>query len=149
MRRWLAGAVSAVRKLTYSKPRPRIVRKPKGVTAKYRAKRARKEAPVKKSVRAECVERDGHCIALRGMAGDYLDDWAEPCNGPSEWCHMHSRRRSQTRNQAPEIRHDTAHSFMGCARHHAQYDGRQTPRLFVTSLTSKGANGPLKIRQGR
>lgn len=35
------------------------------------------------------------------------------------------------------------------SNHHAQYDGRQRPRLFITALTAKGANGPLKFRRGK
>jgi len=129
--------------LTYVTPgRPR---KPKGITARYRAKRRRAEGPVKKAVRAECVVRDGYCRAAH--------DWelwkSSPCEGPSEWAHMHSRRRSQTRNQAPGVRHDTKHSFMACQKHHSEYDGRQSPRLFVTALTDKGADGPLKFRRGK
>jgi hypothetical protein len=138
-----------VRELTYVKPgRPR---KPKGPTARYRAKRRRAEGPVKKAVRAECVERDGWCVIKRsGFPTDvFAPDVDVTCAGQSEWAHMHSRRRSQTRNQAPGVRHDTKHSFMACKRHHDQYDGRQSPRLFVTALTDKGADGPLKFRRGK
>lgn len=150
-----------MRELSYSKPKPRRAKKKPGVTAKYRAKRRRAEDPVKTRVRAACVERDGYCrvetagygnlFADEPVDGDVLRDLREAhrCEGPSEWAHMHERRRSQTRNQAPEIRHDTAHSFMACQRHHDQYDGRRKPRLFVTALTSKGANGPLKMRIGK
>lgn len=139
--------------LTYTTPRPRTVRKPKGVTAKARAKRKRAESPVAKAVRAKCVDRDGRCVLWRGLmncVGDVIAwDVDLDCVGPSQWAHMHSRRRSQTRNQAPEIRHDTQHSFMACQRHHDQYDGRPKPRLFVTALTAKGADGPLKFRVGK
>lgn len=139
--------------LIYETPRRR---QQPGVTAKARAKRKRADGSVAKAVRAACVERDGYCRVCDWE--DNPDDWhsddLEPgdefaCQNPSEWCHMHARRRSQTRNQAPEKRHDTAHSFMACRTHHDQYDGRQTPRLFVTALTSKGADGPLKFRMGR
>lgn len=152
-----------MRKLTYSKPLPRKVRKPKGVTAKYRAKRKRKDDAVAGVVRADVDERDGYCRIGMSRSGDqammspgdaiviglYQDAWGGKCAGSSEWCHMHVKRRSQTRNQAPEVRHTTAHSFKGCQFHHDCYDGRQSPRLFVTALTSKGADGPLKFRQAR
>ena len=141
------------RELTYSQLKPRRARKKPGVTAKARAKRRRAEDPVKKRVRGECVERDGYCVVwgqrpfrdVGGAAVYFVSD----CFGPSEWAHMHSKRRAQTRNQAPEVRRDTAHSFMACQRHHDQYDGRQRPRLFVTALSSKGADGPLKFRLGK
>ncbi len=123
-------------------------KKPAGPTARSRAKRRRAEAPVAKRVRAECVERDGYCLLQRVVPRDVIAPNLFPidCNGPSEWCHMHDRRRSKTRNMAPEIRHDSAYTFMGCQRHHDQYDGRQGPRLFITALTRAGANGPVKIR---
>ena len=129
--------------LTYERYQSR--RKKPGVAARYRAKRRRAEGPVKKAVRAKCVVRDGYCRAAH--------DWelwkSSPCEGPSEWAHMHSRRRSQTRNQAPEVRHDTRHSFMACKRHHDQYDGRAKPRLYITALTRRGADGPLKFRRAK
>ena len=124
-------------------------RKP-GLTAKARAKRRRAEDPVKRAVRADCVERDGYCVLQRIVPRDVIaaDLFPIDCNGPSQWTHMHARRRSQTRNQAPEVRHDTRYSFMACERHHDQYDGRHYRyRLFVTALTRAGADGPLKIRR--
>jgi hypothetical protein len=129
-------------------------KKKPGPTARYRAKRRRAEGPVAKSVREKCVDRDSYCRIGSPYActDDVFDPniyWASGCSGSSEWCHMHSRRRSQTRNQAPEVRHDTKHSFMACQKHHDQYDGRQSPRLFVTTLTAKGADGPLKFRRGQ
>lgn len=146
-----------MRELSYSTPPPRKPRKPKGVTAKYRAKRRRAENPVKTKVRAECVMRDGPCrFGMPSMETILLDrrvgamDFSRPgCQGESQWTHMHSRRRSQTRNQAPEVRHDTKHSFMACQKHHDQYDGRRKPRLFVTAVTANGADGPLKFRIGK
>ena len=116
-----------IRKLTYSKPLPRRVRKKPGPTAKARAKRARAEAPIKKTVRAACVERDGYCVIwgqrpYRDIGGATIFMSGYECDGPPQWTHMHSRRRSQPRNQAPEMRHDTAHSFMACQKHHDQYD---------------------------
>lgn len=116
----------------------------------------RAEAKVKKDVRAQCVERDGQCRVFRTIAGQH-GGWAilgalvqihmkDMCDGPSEWAHMHSRRRSQTRGQAPERRHDTAHSLMLCRFHHQAYDAH---RLHITALTRKGADGPLKFRRAK
>ena len=118
-----------------------------------KARKDRQEAKVAKDVRAECVLRDGYC-AMQRIAHLVVGSCGESavgvgCDGPSEWAHMHDRRRSKTRGQAPEIRHDPKYSLMLCQSHHAQYDGRQIPRLFITKLTHKGANGPLKFRLAR
>lgn len=107
-------------------------------------------------MRAACVERDGHCRVFLAIAAHY-EGWAilaalhqiedgDKCHSRSEWAHMHSRRRSQTRNQAPEIRHDAAHSLMLCRFHHQEYDAH---RLIITALSPKGANGPLKFRRAK
>ncbi len=116
----------------------------------------RAEAKQIKTVRATCVERDGKCRVFKTLTGEH-GGWAilgalvqlemeYLCDGPSEWAHMHSRRRSQTRNQSPEQRHDTAHSLMLCRFHHAEYDAH---RLHITALTRKGADGPLKFRRAK
>lgn len=117
-------------------------------TTKGRKDRA--EDKQKHLVRMLCVARDGDCRMIphssltdvfsyelafeRAVGGD--------CRGESEWAHMHSRRRSQTRGQAPEIRHDSAHSLMLCTKHHQDYDAH---KLRITSLTRNGADGPLKF----
>jgi len=106
---------------------------PKGKTRKQlKAAKDRAEMKVIKRVRAQCVVRDGLC-RLMGCG---------PCSGVSEWCHMHSKRRSQTRNQAPEKRHTTAESFMACTSHHAAYDAHQ---ILVEPLTEKGADGAMSV----
>lgn len=112
----------------------------------------RAEAKVKKAVRAACVERDGACRIATPLGHDVLQTYPvllTMCDGPSQWAHMHTHRRSQTRGQDPEQRHTTAASLMLCQRHHDQYDGRQRPRLLITRLSHKGANGPLKFRRGK
>lgn len=128
----------------------------KRTTAKGRKDRA--EDKQKHIVRMLCVGRDGDCRIVSAKdggkdrwmikAGDamsigpHVDVWGQECRGESEWAHMHSRRRSQTRGQAPEIRHDSAHSLMLCTKHHQDYDAH---KLRITSLTRKGADGPLKF----
>jgi hypothetical protein len=116
-----------------------------------KAKAGRAEAKVKKAVRLVCMLRDGDCriCMWENNPEDWqADDLQQPADiwEPIEWAHMHSRRRSQTRNQAPEIRHDSAHSLMLCRFHHTEYDAH---RLIVTALTRKGADGPLKFRMAK
>ena len=115
-----------------------------------KGRKLRAESAVKQSVRAQCVERDGDCRILKSAPTIAIafEIFGE-CRGESEWAHMHAKRRSQTRGQAPEVRHTTAHSFMACTRHHDMYDGRQSPRLFITALTRKGADGDLEVRLGK
>lgn len=110
-----------------------------------KARKTRAEQTVARNVRAACVKRDGHC---RIMFDEYHTVWvlAMDCRGPSEWAHMHARRRSKTRGMAPEVRHDTTHSLMLCKYHHELYDAKQ---LFITALTRKGADGQLKYRVNR
>ena len=129
----------------------------KGKTRKQiKAKRARAEDRVERAVRKACVIRDGLCRVCdwENNPDDYhddnLDDWSD--EWPfyvSEWAHTHTKRRSQTRNQAPEIRHTTQDSLMLCKQHHDQYDGRQRPRLLMAKLTRRGCDGPLKFTRGR
>lgn len=120
-----------MRELTYSQPRPKRVRKPKGPTAKYRAKRKRAEAPVIRSVRAQCVERDGHCIfAPLGPA----------CSYRSEWMHLGGKKRARTRGMKPEQRHTVEGTAMGCSFHHDEYDAG----AIELAMTERGANGPMR-----
>lgn len=112
-------------------------------TTKGRKDRA--EDKQKHMVRMLCALRDGGCR----MAGPtiFSDVYSYEtafvdCRGESEWAHMHSRRRAKTRNMAPEIRHDSAHSLMLCTKHHQDYDAH---KLRITALTRKGADGPLKF----
>jgi hypothetical protein len=112
-------------------------RKPKGPTARARARKRAKEAPVVKSVRAQCVERDVYC-RLSGMGR---------CEGPSEWCHLGEKKRFKTAGQAPQVRHTTAGSFMGCKRHHGLYDSGV---LLVEPFDAElGADGHLRILDTR
>ena len=107
---------------------------PKGKTRKQlKAKRDRIAKVIEKIVRAKCVDRDGFC-RLMGCG---------PCQGVSEWCHMHVKRRSKTRNLPPEVRHTTMESFMACTSHHAAYDAH---RITLEPLTDRGANGPMSVK---
>ena len=114
-----------------------------------KGRKTRAEARIIKAVRAQCVERDGSCVVLSYLLSVtpgllLVDTDLGGCNGPSEWAHMHEKRRSKTRGQAPEVRHTTASSFMACQRHHLDYDQK---RLIITALTRKGADGRLKFRR--
>jgi hypothetical protein len=129
-----------------------LPKNPTGTRKQQQARAARAEAKVKKAVRAACVKRDGMC-RIASIEGPALyDTMHEPfyneCGGVSQWAHMHARRRSQTRGEAPEKRHTTAASLMLCLAHHDQYDGRARPRLLITRTSRKGADGPLRFRRG-
>jgi hypothetical protein len=108
--------------------------------AKSKARAKRHEAAIIQQVRAQCVERDGHCRI--GSATTHLG----ACTVWSQWCHMEDKRRSKTLGQEPEVRHTTQGSFMGCAKHHGMYDSHE---LQITAIDSaKGADGVLRITRG-
>lgn len=137
-------------------PRPMIdynaLALPKGPTRqRMKGRKARAEQKRKKAVRAACEERDSLCRLGEWEDNPYdwhadeITDNDEGCDGPSEWAHMHVKRRSKTRGLSPEERHSTVYTLMLCRRHHAQYDGRDTPRLLIQCLTDAGADGPMKF----
>lgn len=99
---------------------------------KGRAKRT--EAAIKKAIRAEVAERDQSC-RFEGMA-------PADCYGPLQWCHLRPRTRGQTRGMAPEYRHTTAYTAMGCALHHGGYDHHKFDVVF---LTDRMADGPIEV----
>lgn len=120
---------------------------PKGLPRRIeKGRQDRKAAKVVKSVREQCVERDGDCRLGENTLNDVHAFEGSLCAGPSQWCHMHVKRRSQTRGQAPEVRHTTADSFMGCKRHHDEYDAH---KLRITALTRNGADGRLKFSRAK
>jgi len=89
-----------------------------------KGRKDRKEAAIKKAVRAACVERDGYClvfsrlpVSIRVLLG--------PCSGVSEWAHVGDKRRCFTRGMPPEQRHTTAGSCILCEGHHKAYDAHQ------------------------
>jgi hypothetical protein len=96
---------------------------------RVKGRKQRAERAVKQSVRAACVERDGGCRAAT---------WT--CSGPLEWAHL--VRRSLTRGESPERRHNTATSLMLCRFHHQQ---EEAGRLKVFALTDEGCDGPLRF----
>ena len=96
------------------------------------ARKQRHEAAVKKSVRAQCVERDGYCRVSDSQ-----------CGGLSEWAHLGAKKRARTRGMAPELRHTTGGSLMLCTVHHLWYDRGQ---MQIVPLTLKGADGLLHFR---
>ncbi len=97
------------------------------------------EKAVIKTVRAACVLRDGYCRAQK-----FADtSWSAPlvvgpCSGPSEWAHLLTR--AQTRNMAPEVRHQTAWSMMLCRQHHHDLDAH---KINVECLGDRGADGEV------
>ncbi len=115
-------------------------------------KQDRVEVKVRKSVRAECVERDGYCrllgAALRGDVVKELELLNHVCQpgDPSEWAHWGEKKRARTRKQAPEVRHTKAGSLMLCKPMHEQYDAG---KLYITALTRDGCNGSLKFSRSR
>jgi hypothetical protein len=121
---------------------------PKGKTRKQlKARLDRAEAKVAAWCRAQCVARDGVCRVRRAAFVESYEAWIScGCDGPSEWAHMHVRRRSKTRGLDPTERHDPKYTLMLCRFHHQQYDAK---RLVITAQTRKGANGGLTFRVKR
>lgn len=110
---------------------------PKGESRKrIKGRRDRKEATVKKSVRSQCVDRDGFC-RLMGLG---------LCEGVSEWAHLGEKKRFKTRGQAPEVRHTTAGSFMACTGHHYSYDAGE---IHIEAMTPNGADGLMLVTCAR
>lgn len=130
-------------RLAFPKAEPRKLTK---------ARKERAEARTKKSVRELCVHRDGWCrifkerFESRSNSSPVVTMLLVGCSGLGEWAHMHMKRRSKTRGQAPDIRHTTKDSLMLCQTHHDQYDAH---RLRITALTRKGADGPLKFTRAK
>lgn len=109
---------------TGPKPKRRIRVKP----------RSREERTTVETVRAACVTRDGRC---RGTFEGFPHD----CRGPSEWAHLHRKRRSKTRGLAPTVRHTTLDSLMLCRTLHQLYDAHKVG----IECGGHGCNGPLRF----
>lgn len=113
----------------------------KGRTRKQEKSAAdRHEAAVKKLVRSRCVTRDGYCR----IGPQWMGTWMSYCDGPSEWAHLRSHRRSKTVNQVPERRHCTQGSLMLCHAHHLFYDAERISIL--CDDPALGADGPITVR---
>lgn len=107
--------------------------KPKGPTARYRAKRKRADDAHRLGIRAACVLRDGYCkFAILGG-----------CQGLSEHCHLGEKKRARTRGMDPEIRHTMEGSCMACTFHHHE---EEQGRLKLSMFPYVGANGPMVVR---
>lgn len=122
--------ISYYRTCAIPKPEPR---------KKVKGRKQRAAAKVVKSVRAQCVARDGVCrfsnqpVLLLVLLG--------ACQGKSEWAHLGEHRRAKTRGMAPDVRHTTAGSLMLCTRHHAAYDRHD----FDILASGRGADAALVI----
>lgn len=109
-------------------PKPEPLKRTKG-------RADRREAAVKKSVRAAVADRDVDC-----RYGRYNDPFT--CAGQREWAHFGRYKRFKTRRMRPESRHCTEGSLLLCTKHHRQYDAGT---LKITALTNKGCDGPLEF----
>lgn len=122
--------------LSYVKPTRR--KKAPGITARYRAKRKRAEAPVLAKVRAEVEELDGYC---RFRLGSGYERIVGECEHRSELMHLEEKKRARTRGMAPEERHCAEGSMMGCKKHHGLYDAGD----IQIAMGERGANGPISV----
>lgn len=118
---------------------------PKHEPAKVARGRAeRHAAKVVKSVRQQCVERDGYCRYatewLRRDLGVTQRGSCVLCVGLSEWAHLGESKRFKTRGKPPEERHTTAGSLMLCAFHHHAYDDGEL------RILGANANQTLRFR---
>lgn len=115
-----------------------------GPTRRKRINAVRRQAAkVVKSVRAQCVERDGYCRLAQWPSSDRLfSGLTNTCVGPSEWAHLGEHKRFKTRGQPATRRHTTAGSLMLCTRHHRDYDAGWM------EIRGDDANGVLDFRYG-
>ena len=120
-------------------------------TTKGRKKRL--EIKTAKTVRAECVLRDGYCRFSRDRSnmndaelGCVVSPRQIGCVGPSEWAHLWKKTRARTVGMAPEDRHTTTDSVMLCRAMHRLLDAG---RLVIEAKSARGADGPLRYRFNR
>jgi hypothetical protein len=117
-----------------------VARKPKGITARLRARKARKDRLVADRIRELVSARDGYCR----YGKDVHPSGRDACEGVSEWAHFDGFKRFKTRGRAPEDRHTMAGSLMLCTRHHAQYDQGKLGIIAWDGVAL--CNGPLLYR---
>ena len=118
------------------KPEPR---------ARVTRRRQRTAAKVVRSVREQCVDRDGYCRIWNASPTLQFGG----CAGDSQWAHLGESKRFKTRGKPAEERHTTAGTLMLCQRHHDMYDGRLHPRIAIEPQTDRGADGPMTYTSGR
>lgn len=114
----------------------------RGTHQRLKARQRRLESKVKRSIREQCVYRDGYC--LLGPVGMAFAGYGV-CEGPSEWAHIGQHRRSKTRGMAPERRHTTKGSAMLCQTHHRAYDAHD---FDIQPTTERGMDGPFRLVTG-
>src|SRR5262245_25370929 len=115
-----------------------IVRKPRGITARLRAAKARKDRSYASAVRDEVMARDGFCRYGYVPPQDRSD-----CAGVSEWAHIEGRYK--TRGMKPEKRHSTRGTLMLCSAHHRAHHAKT---LVIEAPSPKGCDGRLVFREG-
>ena len=109
--------------------------------ARLKARRDRDESAIKRSVRAEVVERDGYCRLA--------DTWTfGRCGGASEWAHWGQSKRCKTRGLPPEVRHTSFGTLMLCRLHHQGPQGYDSHGFEIEAMTAHGADGPLRFSRG-
>lgn len=137
----LSAARAVVEKRLVKRRQREQVLKQRGITPRriVKARKDRAEDAHAAKVRALCVERDGDCRVQRDCVWP-VDSVGIGCCGVSQWCHSTAKKRSRTRNMAPDVRHTTADSFMGCQRHH---DMQERGELIATPRTDRGFDGPV------
>ena len=118
-------------------PKPEPARKAK--RRRYLANRA-----VVRAVRAEVFarERETCAVVSRLPKADMLAIFTAfgICQGPLQHAHLKGKRKSATRGQAPEERHQTATSLALCELHH---EAEEHKGLRFIGLTKAGMDGPI------
>lgn len=126
-----------------SRPNWKPVRFVKGIIARLRARKKRKDDTLASEVREIVDARDGYCrYGYDVSPGRRFSQ----CRGPSEWAHFGDKKRARTRGMAPEERHTTAGSLKLCRTHHVDYDAG---RLQIAAQTDRGCDGPLDYTEHR
>lgn len=126
-------------------PKFPLVAKPvrfvRGIVARLRWRKKRKDDAVATKVREEVSLRDGYCRYGYDISPGRR---FSRCDGPSEWAHFGEHGRFKTLGMAPEERHTTAGSLMLCRFHHREL---HLARLVIVAKTDRGCDGPLRYRE--
>jgi hypothetical protein len=113
----------------------------RGIVARLRARKKRKDDTYADTIREIVSARDGLCrYGYDVSPGNRFSE----CRGVSEWAHFGAWKRFKTRGLPPEERHTTAGSLQLCAKHHDDYDHG---RLVIVARTPRGCDGPLRYRE--